>query len=103
MTLQDDEEYASVSVDPPEPRSRGWKWGGRDARREIGAMLLVTVFLWLSVMPMRQSQERALRGLICLGLVVLAALLLGWAVKRTSADETAQGRAAATFEVADSL
>lgn len=59
-------------------------------KRYIVAMAMVVAFLWISVMPMRKSQERALRGLLCLSLVVFAALLVGWAVKKTAADVRTQ-------------
>lgn len=61
-----------------------------DMKRGIVAMTMVVAFLWISVMPMQKSQEKALRGLICLALVVFAALLVGWAVKKTAADVRAQ-------------
>jgi hypothetical protein len=57
-----------------------------DMKRGIGAMAMVVAFLWISVMPMQKVQERAVRGLVCLSLVVSAALLVGWAVKKTADD-----------------
>jgi len=57
-----------------------------DMKRGIGAMAMVVAFLWISVMPMQKVQERAVRGLVCLSLVVSAALLVGWAVKKTAED-----------------
>jgi len=86
-----DGEYAAISDGAPPPLSparmqREWKWARRDVKKDLFAMTIVAALLWVSVIPMRKSQERALRGLVCLSMVMFAALLIGWAVKRSARE-----------------
>jgi|EP00802_Teleaulax_amphioxeia_P016154 hypothetical protein len=104
---RDDDDAATADFEPVAPRGAlhdgGSKWRGRDAKRDVGALVLVTALLWISAMPMRRSQERALRGLTCLALVVFAALLIGWAVRRAMQSEAVERRSRAAAESDDAL
>lgn len=69
------------------PLRHAWgTWRGRNTKRNYFCCLTTAaIMLWVSVLPMGKSQERALRGLICLGLVCLTAVLIGgWAARRTT-------------------
>ena len=87
----------SISADSP---SRWKKWKSRDVKRDLGCMFAIVALLWISAMPMRRSHERALRGLVCLGLVVLSSLVIGWAVRSLA---RAENRAPASTSAQDEL
>ena len=95
--IANDGEYAAISDGAPPLLSparmqREWKWRRRDVKKDLFAMTMVAALLWVSVIPMRKSQERALRGLVCLSMVLFAALLIGWAVKRSAHEMSSEHR-----------
>lgn len=86
---QEGVEVIITSSEPSMRAQRLSKWRARDVKKDFAAMGFIVVLLWISILPMRKSQERALRGLVCLALAAGAAILVGWTVKRSVSSDSA--------------